>query len=292
MQGLEKFGDQVGDLYRLPPDEFVAEKTRLADQIRAAGDELGAARIRRLDKPTIGAYWVNQIAFRWPEELAALVSLGDELRQATTDRNRERLVVLDRQRRVQTDALLSLLWHLGEDEASAGRRRPSAESLTRVMETLTAAVMDDGVGRDVRSGHLTQTAVHDAFGLDLLEDATDGAPGDEEPEEPSRITHLPVLPLSSSTHPSPAEASASAREFQIQRAAAELVDAEQRLSASTDTVGSLTSMLDALEQEIAALEGDRDAARDRLDVWRRSMRSAERAVRAARRRLDALTGDS
>lgn len=287
MRGLESHDGDVDDLYRLLPEDFVAERTKLADRTRAAGDELGAARIRHLDKPTIGAYWCNQIAFRWPEELAALLALGDELREATAERNRERLLVLDRRRRVQTDALLSLLWHLGEDEAAQGRRRPSAESLTRVGETLTAAVMDPQTAQQVRAGRLTRTAVHEGFGLDLLDSqALEEGTNDG---EATLVTHLPVLPITGSK--TPGMDTPTAREFQIQRAAAELVDAEQRLSAAADTVDSLSSMLEALEQEIAALEGDRDAARDRLEVWRRSVDSAERAVRSARRRLDALTGD-
>lgn len=288
MQGLESQDDDVCDLYRLAPEEFVEERAKLAKRIRAEGDELGAARIRRLEKPTIGAYWCNQISYRWPDELAALLALGAQLREATAQRNRERLVLLDRQRRVQTDALLSLLWHLGEDEAAQGRRRPSAESLTRVGETLTAAVMDPETGEEVRAGRMTRTAVHEGFALDLLEAESAAVAGGEPEDDPALVTHLPVLPLTSASSDTE---SRSAREFQIQRAAAELVDAEQRLSAASDTVDSLSSMLEALEQEIVALEGDRDAAKDRLEVWARSVDSAERAVRSARRRLDALTGD-
>lgn len=283
MLGAEQVEDEVGNLYQLDPDEFVSARNRLAETVRAQGDELGAARVRRLEKPSIGAYWVNQLAYRWPEDVASLLSLGPELREATAERNRERLLILDRQRRIRTDALLSLLWTFGEDEAEAGRRRPSSESLTRAMETLTAAVLDESVGAQVRAGQLTRTAVHEGLGLELLEE------DDADVNGVTRVTHLPVVPIRPGADGSRA---GSSREFQLQRTAAELVDAEQRLAAATDTVESLTTMLEALEQEIIALTGDRDAARERLEVWQRSVTSAEKAVKSAKRRLDALTGQS
>ncbi|TNU76526.1 hypothetical protein FH969_03065 [Miniimonas arenae] len=250
-------------LYRVDPEDFVTERARYAAQVRAAGDEVGAARLRRLPKPTIAASWVNRLAVHWPEELEQLLAVGESLREATSTRDRSRLAALDRERRTRTDALVSLLWHLGEEEAAAGRRGPSPESLARVVEMLTAAVMDPEVAEQVRRGQVARTVVHEGFGV---VGPDDGVPA-------PTVRHL------------------RPGADQVARATADLVDAENRLTAATDTVGSLESMVTSLDAEIAALEHDRDAARENLATWQRTRTEAERAVRTARQRLDALTDE-
>ena len=169
--GADTLGDAVTALYRLLPDEFTVARSALAEKVRAEGNDLLAARIRKIPKPTLPAYWVNRVAAQWPVELASLLAVGAELRQATQQRDRERLTSLDRQRRIQTDALLSLLWQFGENEAKAGRKKPSQATLTRVSETLTAAVMDIEVAPLVGSGAVARPFLHEGFGLlDVPED--------------------------------------------------------------------------------------------------------------------------
>ncbi|GMA30795.1 hypothetical protein [Litorihabitans aurantiacus] len=77
----------------------------------------------------------------------------------------------------------------------------------------------------------------------------------------------------------------------IQRATADLVDAENDLAAARETVESLETMLEALEGELAAMIRDRDSTRSNVATWRTTLRSAERRARTARSRLEALTGD-
>ncbi len=56
-------GEQAVDhLFALPLEEFVAARNIAAKQATAAGDSVGAARLRGLAKPTVAAWVVNQVA--------------------------------------------------------------------------------------------------------------------------------------------------------------------------------------------------------------------------------------
>lgn len=283
--------DVVASLYQLAPEDFVAARARAAADLKAEGDEVGAARVRRLPKPTVAASWVNRVARRWPEELDELLRVGADLRGATTARNRAELSRLDRARRLKTDALMSLLKHHGGEQAGDGGRAPSNETLSRVLETLTAAVMDPAVADQVRSGTLARTVVHEGFTLLDAEEADDGPGGPDGPGDRRgpTVTLLPaaVPPERPMTHPS-----LQGREDRaaVQRATADLVDAENDLGAARDTVESLVRMLEVLESELVTMTRDRDSTRTNVASWRRKLRDAERHARVARSRLDVLTG--
>lgn len=276
-------GDVTASLYQLEPEEFVAARTAAAAALKAEGDELGAARLRKLPKPTIGAYWANQLAHHWPTELEELLGVGAQLRAATAARDRAQLTRLDRARRIRTDALMSLLWHHGEDQAAGGGRKPSQESLTRVLETLTAAVMDQGVAEQVRAGTLARTVVHEGF---TVLDA-EGEDDDVEHIQGPAVTLLPAHSDARLPHPSLADPRTT--QIAIQRATADLVDAENDLSAARDTVDSLARMLEVLESELISMTRDRDSTRTNVAAWKARLREAERHARVARSRLEVLT---
>lgn len=283
--------DVVASLYQLAPEDFVAARARAAADLKAEGDEVGAARVRKLPKPTVAASWVNRLARRWPQELDELLRVGADLRGATTARDRAELTRLDRARRIKTDALMSLLWHHGEDEAVDGGRAPSNETLTRVLETLTAAVMDPAVADQVRAGTLARTVVHEGFTLLDSDDTaeSDDADGSANHHRGPTIT---LLPAAVPTERPMAHPSLQGREDRaaIQRATADLVDAENDLGAARDTVESLTRMLEVLESELVTMTRDRDSTRTNVAAWRRKLRDAERHARVARSRLEILTG--
>jgi hypothetical protein len=73
----------VAELYRAPHESFVAERQRLARELKAEGDKLGAARLGKLPRPTISAWAVNQLwwhardAFDELFDTAALLRSGN-----------------------------------------------------------------------------------------------------------------------------------------------------------------------------------------------------------------------
>ncbi|WP_454295493.1 hypothetical protein [Salana multivorans] len=144
---------------------------------------------------------------------------------------------------------------------------PTAEDLALVLETVTAAVLDDEVAEVVRAGCLAQTI--ESPELNVLRGRT-------RPSDDVTPVHVP-------------RTRQKAGPDMLAVATAAVVDAENRLAAATDTVASLTGMLEGLEQELAELARDRDGTRARLETWRRTAVEAERELRVARSRLGRLT---
>ncbi|HKN98159.1 MAG TPA: hypothetical protein VJX10_13655, partial [Pseudonocardiaceae bacterium] len=71
--------DVATELYGGPRDDFVAARSARAADARAAGDRELAKRINALRKPTVAAWLVNQMVRRYPDEMAELADLADEL---------------------------------------------------------------------------------------------------------------------------------------------------------------------------------------------------------------------
>ncbi|MBQ1015719.1 hypothetical protein KBX53_33300, partial [Micromonospora sp. M51] len=80
MPGLS--AELVQQLYRTPPDRFVAAREAAVAQARQAGDPATARELARLRRPTVAAWLVNLLAIRRPELVADLVQLADALRSA------------------------------------------------------------------------------------------------------------------------------------------------------------------------------------------------------------------
>jgi chromosome segregation ATPase len=127
--------------------------------------------------------------------------------------------------------------------------------------------------------------VHEGFTL-LDADEPEAGGGDE--RRGATVTLLPAAapPEGAITHPS-----LQGREDRaaIQRATADLADAESALGSARDTVESLTRMLEVLESELVTMTRDRDSTRTNVAAWRRRLRDAERHARVARSRLEVLT---
>jgi outer membrane murein-binding lipoprotein Lpp len=151
----------VDALYARPLDEFIAARDAAVRQATDSGDRLGAARVKRLPKPSVAAWVINQVAREHPDEIAALADLGDELRAATQERDRGRIRALDHLRRERTEGLVRTVREAGE----VGGRQVSSAVLDRLTETLTAAVMDPDAAAAVRAGRLSRALQHVGFGI-------------------------------------------------------------------------------------------------------------------------------
>ena len=86
------------ELYGGTPADFTARRTLRADEAKRSGDPESAATIRSWRKPSVSAWLVNQLARSRPDDLDALVELGDELRAAQAAMDGGRLRALSKQR--------------------------------------------------------------------------------------------------------------------------------------------------------------------------------------------------
>ncbi|QJW35519.1 hypothetical protein [Cellulosimicrobium protaetiae] len=300
-------GALVDGLFALPLEQFVVARTAAAKEIKASGDAVGAERVARLAKPTVAAWVVNQVARERPDDVAALVSLGDELRDATADRDRTRIRTLDRLRRERVERIVGEIRDAGE----VAGRAVSATALDRLAETLTAAVMDPDAGALVRAGRLSQALQHVGFGIvdeggepaDVVElrayvgaaerggsgtaekEARDGsgAPGaGSSRSEPSRADDEPPEdPVAA------AEREVDETAAEVDRREAERDEADAAVRAAGDAVGDVEDALGRVEDELARLADEREELRARLADARDTEATARESLDAADARLDA-----
>ncbi|MBW3608417.1 MAG: hypothetical protein KY463_08680 [Actinobacteria bacterium] len=74
--------ESVDRLYGLPLDEFTQARNQLAQELKRAGDEEGAARVKKLQKPSVSAWAVNQLSRSRPDDLNGLLEVQSSLADA------------------------------------------------------------------------------------------------------------------------------------------------------------------------------------------------------------------
>lgn len=78
---MSAYDDAVVELYQAPHGSFVAERKRLAAELKAAGDKTGAARFAKLGRPTISAWAVNQLWWHARDAFETLFETAAKLRK-------------------------------------------------------------------------------------------------------------------------------------------------------------------------------------------------------------------
>ncbi|MFC4628187.1 hypothetical protein ACFO6V_08075 [Promicromonospora alba] len=307
----------VDALYARPLDEFIAARDAAVRQATDSGDRLGAARVKRLRKPSVAAWVINQVAREHPDEIGALASLGDELRAATQDRDRARIRALDHLRRERTDALVRVVREAGE----VGGRSVSSAVLDRMTETLTAAVMDPDAAAVVRAGRLSRALQHVGFGIvdeegeeaELVElrpatseaGRSKDAGGPEDGERPkvaeaskgtgasraagrSRPKETPAADKTD-----PAEADLVAAEQAVEEASARVDELEarrdevrERLRTADEVIERGEGEVERLDRELERLAAERDTVSEALDDARETADEARTDLEALEDELD------
>ncbi|MFF5177418.1 hypothetical protein ACFY2Q_05265 [Micromonospora sp. NPDC000316] len=286
----------VQQLYRTPPDRFVAARDAAVAEARRSGDPGTARELARLRRPTVAAWLVNLLAIHRPELVADLVQLADALRVAQRELRGPRLRELSAQRRAVVGALVAEVRKLAaaEPEAPPASRLPLAE----VEATLNAALSDTEVAEQVRTGRLLRSASYAGFGevprpqLRLVTD-------DEEPEPRPVAQRTPsAAPRADQARERAAQAERAAQraaraerarrrralDRELDRAHADQQRAEAELTEATGQERDGAAVLDGIETELAELERRRAVAEQDLSRARLARRAAERAVTVARRR--------
>lgn len=147
------------DLYGLPLDEFTAARNALARALKDQGRADDAAAVKKLKKPPVSAWAVNQLARDDPDGIARLMDLVDRLKEA---RSAADIHALGSQRR---ELVAKLARRAGELAEAAGHAA-SATTLQSVTQTLQAGAEEDE--RDLlRRGALPDDL--DPTGFDALD---------------------------------------------------------------------------------------------------------------------------
>jgi flagellin-like hook-associated protein FlgL len=277
--------DEVAeDLYALPPEDFVAARTAREKQARADGDRDLAEAVHGLAKPTVVAWLANLLARERRDELAPLLALGADLREASATLAGEDMRRLSQQQHRVVAALVVEARRLAGD---AGR--PVTETSARGLEeTLRAALTDESLSAVLEAGRLSDALQSSGFGT-----AGNASPGRSKATKPRKA----AKPAKESTAAESGEheqakllAAAERDVAEAETAAAEaagvLEDAEAAAARATRAVDDLGAEVQRLQQEVSRLRADQTAAERAARKAGAHRDRAARAHRVARRARD------
>jgi hypothetical protein len=124
--------EAIATLYRGPLDGFVAERKRLAAELKAAGDKAGAAELAKRARPTVSAWTVDQLHWRARAEMDAMFASAARLREGKLDATA-----------AHRDALSALRARAAEILREA-EHAPTEATLRRIATTLSALAAAGG----------------------------------------------------------------------------------------------------------------------------------------------------
>lgn len=295
----------AAELYALPPQEFTAARNARAAQARAAGDRGLAEDVKRLRKPSAGAWVLNLLARERSDEIEAVVELGARLREAMGVLGADELRALDRQRRELTRAVAASGTALARDE---GQRVPAATAAA-VEESLRSGMVDEGAGAALLTGLLTDTFT--STGLDPVDlgrvlalpgavpprlSAVSGTGGRDRgrdapaPDDPAATRRAAVSAARAALG-----AARDARAAAEDEAAAAARDATRARTARLELEArrdELQRSLRAAEAALTTAAEDEATAEARVDAASGTVDEARAAEEEARRALDAAVGSA
>ncbi|WP_330252046.1 hypothetical protein OG874_39030 [Nocardia sp. NBC_00565] len=270
--------DVAVDLYGFAPAAFVAARAARVAEAKDASDKELATAIGKLRKPTVVAWTVNLLARAAPDDVEALLRLGAALRAAQRELSGEQLRALTAQRQQVVNALAKRAGAL-----AAERGHPvGAGVLREVGQTLSAALADDAVAEQVRSGTLTTAASYEGFGPSgAALTAVDGtgttesvaAPPDTAPEDARKELAQALEALEST------RAARDSAQSAAEQAANHVAESKSRI----ETLRA--ELAHAEEQKQFARTADR-GAQDQLRSAQKQLDRVERWVQRARERVD------
>ena len=272
--------DEIAEeLYGVPPDAFVEERTAARDRAKAGGDKELAKAIAALPKPTTAAWVANLLVRRQPGEIAQLRELGELLRQAQANLSGDQLRQLGQQR----NQVVAALARQARGLAHAEGHDVSSAVAEQVESTLRAAVVDPDAGEALAAGRLTTALSYSGLG-------------------PVDLSGAVATPVRSATGKRPDRAPAAedpgaddhrrreAEERRLRELEQARRDAEDAAAVSRDTAAAVQ----AAEEKLTSTVERRDQLRERADQLERELRRVEReaaeaatAVQQAERRRDA-----
>jgi vacuolar-type H+-ATPase subunit I/STV1 len=274
------------ELYALPLSDFTPARDAKAKELK--GTEL-AAQVKALKKPSLAAWVVNMLVRHETEQVEQVLQVGAALREAQAAMSGDELRALTKQRRQLTAAVTTQARRLALD---LGQKVTEAVA-DQVEATLTAAMVDEGCSKAVRSGLLVASL--SATGVDEVDleqaVALPGAIGfvatPREMEEAAR-PELRVVP-----DPDRDKKAVRAAEEVLEAAEAELAEATEALDAATSEVKDLEARsmqiqaeIDELKRKIADLEASCDEVDEELGDAEDVRAEAQEVVAEAKRERD------
>ncbi|MEP6462503.1 MAG: hypothetical protein ABJC62_03630 [Frankiaceae bacterium] len=272
------FDGLADDLYGLPPAEFIAARDQWVKQARSSGDRPLADRIRKLRKPTGGAWLANLLVRSQLAEVKELLELGAAMREAQDALAGEQLATLSRQRQLIVNELSRDALRRAHQ---VGHPMTPAAAL-ELADTLRAALADPSAAEQFRAGRLTTALQPTAGGFEKVPVAVTPAPRKPSDDGLAQQREATDAAIERATDEvSAAERSALLAQEAVQRQQAEAASRQRRL-AELEAELSRVRAEEALSlRELRRLQDHLDAAFERAERLRGELSEAQ----DSRRRL-------
>ena len=152
----------LDELYDATPEEFVAERKRLAKELKSVGETDDADRLTKVRKPTIAAWALNRLARDHRREVDLLLDSGHRMRTAQAGVLRgEARETFEQAHRTERETIALLV--RAAEQLLTERGGASATVLGQIASSLHAAAVSD-VGREVlAAGRFTEPLTLDGF---------------------------------------------------------------------------------------------------------------------------------
>jgi hypothetical protein len=259
--------DRIDQLYQLPLDEFTPARNALAKAVAAEGGR--ADEIKKLTKPPISAWAINQVHWRHRPIFDAFIASANKLRHAHADVLAGKRADLRAAGTAHEEALEAMLKAALSSLAEAGH--PATDATRQAIITTLRALP----GASERPGRLT--AMLQPRGFEMLA----GMP-------------IAASPPAAKPSPKPGPAAApragkkDARAQAAERARA-VAKAKEALAEATRVEKTAAQAMRREEFESAKSVRDLERVQSRLDEARAALDAAQQAVEEAEQEVAAAT---
>jgi len=297
MAASQAFESRADALYAAPLDGFVAERKRLAGELKREGQAGEAAAFLTLSKPTLSAWLTNQTVRRAPELVRALVEATDAIAAAqraalgapTGGSPQALQAAIAEQRRLIAQlseaarkAAVELLAGRGEDAVDRVENNfrwgavtgPDRDALVRGRLVRDLSAPGFGGFGDLAAAGLV-VAARGAPPTGASEKAGTGSPAGT-PERSAPRLEILKGGRSDATAPPERESEAAARE-RVRAAAEADREHRRRLAEHAAELRRLESEIGRARRDLSNLEADEREADERIDAAEAELASARRA---------------
>jgi hypothetical protein len=165
------FESATDELYGVVPADFTAARNAKVSEARKAGQADVASALKKLRKPSAGAWLANLLVRERADEIERLLDLGDGLRKPRHKRGGDEIRKVSKQK---VDAVSTLIRQARTRSSQVGHPA-SASAVEELETTLDAAFADPQAAAALRQGRLTVGLRYSGLGFMVQPDTGSAA---------------------------------------------------------------------------------------------------------------------
>ena len=296
---------RIDALYALPLDEFVLRRNALASELKRDEREEEAAEVKKLTRPSLAAWALNQVYWHARPDYDRLIAAGDRMREVQRRALSGHKVDLDEVTRERQQAVRTVVDRAGSLLLDAGQPATDA-TRQKIAATADTVAAYGSRPQEYTPGRLERELVPPGF--EALAGLATGAPP-LRLVKPQRDTPAPKGARTAAEREGGTRDRAAGRREEQARQAAEREARQQQMAAlraakdehktrerelerarreegaASDRLEQLRRELEAARARVTELEDDEQRASKAVDVARRARSAAEFQAQGAAARL-------